>query len=212
VHQELEERAAFTQETGPALLGCADCGLLLRWPRPKPDELIETYAEERYRENRIAEMVAAQVDLYRRKIPVLRRLLGERGRLVEVGSFLGGFLEVARTAGLDALGVDPNHQMAESCRERGLRVFEGTLEALLAEHESLRADGVLIWNTFDQLADPRRARGAPAPSGPEACSRCACRTARAIAPCWNCIGVGGARRGASGKPASPGTICSSFPT
>jgi SAM-dependent methyltransferase len=150
---ELAERAAFTQDYATALVRCELCGLLLRSPRPRSDEVAEAYAEERYPPERLAEMVAAQVDAFRGKLEPLRSL-GAQGRVLEVGSFLGGFLEVARAEGWDALGLDPGKQVAERCRARGLRVVEETLE----EHvrgAAAGADCVAIWNTFDQLPEPK---------------------------------------------------------
>jgi SAM-dependent methyltransferase len=52
------------------------------------------------------------------------------------------------------VGVDPNRQLGESCRARGLRVFQGTLEDFARYESSTPTDAVAIWNTFDQLADP----------------------------------------------------------
>jgi SAM-dependent methyltransferase len=154
--EELEERASFTQGDAASLLGCDGCGLLMRWPPPDPEQTLRAYAEDRYPEDRLAEMIASQRSLYRRKLPVLRRLLGAASpRVIEAGSFVGGFLEVARSVGWSALGVDPNRQLAESCRERGLEVFEGTLEALAAREAPSSADAVVVWNTFDQVADPK---------------------------------------------------------
>lgn len=154
--EELEERARFTQDAAASVLGCGGCGLLVRWPVPGADELLRTHARERYSEERLAEMTASLRAVHRRQVPVLRRLLGEgMPRVVEVGSFTGAFLDVARTAGWRAVGVDPNHQLADRARERGLAVFEGTLEALAScVKASARADAVVIWNTFDQLVDP----------------------------------------------------------
>ena len=47
-----------------------------------------TYAEDAYPYERLPEMQAAQMALFRRKVPVLRRLLARRGRFLEVGSFV----------------------------------------------------------------------------------------------------------------------------
>jgi SAM-dependent methyltransferase len=155
VRAELEERASFTQDDDAVLLGCDACGHLVRWPQRSADATVHAYAEDRYPEERLAEMIASQASLYRQKIPVLRRLLGVRApHVVEVGSFVGGFLEVARTAGWSAVGVDPNRQLGESCRSRGLRVFEGTLEDFASHEAGSCTDALTIWNTFDQLADP----------------------------------------------------------
>jgi SAM-dependent methyltransferase len=155
LREELDERASFTQDDAASLLRCHECAHLLRWPHRSADSTVQAYAEDRYPEDRIAEMIASQVSLYRRKAPVLRRLLRlDAPRIVEVGSFVGGFLEVARTAGWSAVGVDPNRQLADSCRSRDLRVVEGTLEDYAGGEAGHRVDAVTIWNTFDQLADP----------------------------------------------------------
>jgi hypothetical protein len=73
--------------------------------------------------------------------------------------FVGGFLEEAREAGWDAVGVDPGRQLVGECRRRGLRVIEGTFEELAARDELFAVDCLAIWNTFDQLAEPRTTLG-----------------------------------------------------
>jgi SAM-dependent methyltransferase len=72
---------------------------------------------------------------------------------LEVGSFVGGFLLEGQTQGWDMIGVDPGHDVAAFCRERGLPIFEGTLEE--ARFTPASFDAVVVWNTFDQLPDPR---------------------------------------------------------
>jgi len=153
---ELAERASFTHDYATDLVACAGCGLLLRSPRPRAADVEEAYTEERYPAERLPEMLASQVESFRGKAPVLRRL-GVAGRVVEVGSFLGGFLEIARSVGWDAVGVDPGKQVAERCRARGLRVVTATFEEFADQGGGAPCDCVAIWNTFDQLPDPRSA-------------------------------------------------------
>jgi SAM-dependent methyltransferase len=158
---ELAERASFTHAYATDLVVCSGCGLLLRSPRPRAEDVEQAYTEERYPAERVEELRAAQVASFREKLPVLRDL-GGAGTVVEIGSFLGGFLEVARSEGWDALGVDPGRQVAERCRMRGLRVVEATLEDFAARGGAAPCDCVAIWNTFDQLPEPRRALEAAA--------------------------------------------------
>jgi SAM-dependent methyltransferase len=158
---EREERSSFTQSNDAAqLLACHRCRLLARDPMPAPAELVERYAEDAYPAWRLDELRASQVASFRRKLPWLRRLIGRPHRVVdvvEIGSFLGGFLEVARLAGWNATGIDPGRQVGDACRARGLDVRTSSLEAFDAEAPPVRIDCVAIWNTFDQLADPRPA-------------------------------------------------------
>lgn len=153
---ELEERAHFTREDDACLDVCGQCGLILRRPQTHGSSSVSAYEDDRYPDERLEEMIASQKTLYRKKVPVLRRLLAPSAsvRIVEVGSFVGGFLELARTAGWHAVGVDPNPQLAESCESRGLSVFRGTLEQFAPREAPGSIDAITIWNTFDQLPDP----------------------------------------------------------
>lgn len=149
----LADRAEFTQDYPTDLVSCRECGLLFRNPRPTPDEISRMYAGDEYGPSRLSEMFESQVELYRPKARSLTRWLGQGSIVVEVGSFVGGFLEAGRERGWDVLGVDPGEEVNAFCRERGLPVVEGTLP-----DASLRAgsvDAVAVWNTFDQIPDPR---------------------------------------------------------
>ncbi|HJU04555.1 MAG TPA: methyltransferase domain-containing protein, partial [Nitrospiraceae bacterium] len=82
------------------------------------------------------------------------RWLPETGEvhIVEVGSFVGGFLVAGQERGWNMFGVDPGHEVVAFCRERGLRVHRGALADAPLKPQSV--DGIAIWNTFDQLPDP----------------------------------------------------------
>lgn len=149
---ELEERASFTQESPARLASCVTCGLLQRRPRPTPEELERLYARDPYPKERLPEMLASQRELYRRKMPLLRRLLPPPVRVLEIGSFVGGFLDICREEGWAARGVDPGRQVATFCHERGLDVVPATVEDVAEELGAF--DLVAIWNTLDQLAAP----------------------------------------------------------
>jgi hypothetical protein len=70
-----------------------------------------------------------------------------------VGSYVGAFLAAARDAGWTFEGLDVNaHAAAFACR-MGFRVTVGELDAIT----NRRFDAVAIWNTFEQLPDPRAA-------------------------------------------------------
>jgi SAM-dependent methyltransferase len=76
---------------------------------------------------------------------------GPGARLVEVGSYVGAFLDFARRAGCDIVGVDPNEALAEWCRQRGHDVRTAVFSAELFPRETF--DGAWILNCFEQLPD-----------------------------------------------------------
>jgi SAM-dependent methyltransferase len=151
----LEERASFTHDYPTRLLACCSCGLLYRSPRPTTESVLEAYACERYAAERLPQMIASQRALFAPKARELARSLGSGARVLEVGSFVGGFLRAAREVGLDAVGVDPSESLSELCRRSGLRVECSTLEEFSAQSSEEPFDAITVWNTFDQLPRPR---------------------------------------------------------
>jgi len=128
---------------------CRDCGLARSRP---PLDLGEI--EDLYRDVEDPEYFASEIERRDSFRAALARLgsPGPRGKLLEIGSSVGLFLDEARRAGWDAYGVEPSHWAAESARARGLSVFNGTLEEFVAEGGPF--DVVVSWDVFEHLEDP----------------------------------------------------------
>src|SRR5262249_32112132 len=112
------------------------------------------YAHDRYGSARLSELFDSNRRLFRRKARRLGRWLarGPRTRVVEVGSFVGGFLAAGLECGWTMVGVDPGEEVGEFCASHRLPVIHAILSD--AELETDCADCVAIWNTFDQIARP----------------------------------------------------------
>lgn len=149
----LDERVCFTQNYPTHIARCKACGLVLRDPRPSDFAIAQMYARDTYSRKRLDEMFPAQCALYSSKARTLAKWLKPGQNVVEVGSFVGGFLCAGRDQGWKMLGIDPGEEVAQFCREKGLAVFQGTLEGVDLPPASL--DCLAIWNTFDQLPDPK---------------------------------------------------------
>lgn len=152
----MEERADFTQDGAATIAVCKGCGLLLREPEPEPAEMARRYARDTYGAERLEALFASQLELFRGKAGDVAALVtAERPVVLEIGSFVGGFLAASRERGWDAVGIDPGREVASFCRDRGLRVLEENVAD--CEFPSGTADVIAIWNTFDQLPDPHPA-------------------------------------------------------
>lgn len=151
----LTDRVSFTHNYETFIVACRACGLLCRNPHPPAEAIIEAYADDHYEQDHLQGEFSSQLTWARAKIPIVAaHLAASRSpRMIEVGSFVGGFLEAARERGWDITGVDPGEAVVRFCRGRDLPVFKGTLEESF--HSSDEVDAVFIWNTFDQLPDPR---------------------------------------------------------
>ena len=131
---------------------CRDCGLA----RSRPPVNLEDI-EDLYRDVEDPEYFASELerrDSFRAALARLESLgpRGSRGRLLEIGSSVGLFLDEARQRGWDAFGIEPSRWAAESARAHGLSVFNGTLEEFVPDGGLF--DVVVSWDVWEHLQDP----------------------------------------------------------
>src|SRR5581483_1297130 len=126
---------------------CHDCDVLVRCDAD-PD-----FESDPYAPFAMERMLRAHIRAYRRKAARYRELLPRGARIVEVGSYVGGFLHVAREWGWNAIGVDVGDDTSHFARSHGYLTREASLEECRFDSQSF--DGVFIWNCFEQSADPR---------------------------------------------------------
>jgi len=124
-------------------------------PRPDSQDIVETYQAVEdllYLEER-----EGRVLTFERHLKPLERLTGPpNGRpLLDVGCYVGVFVEIAARHGWDAWGVEPSRWAVEQAQARGLRVVQGTLET--ADLPEATFDVVTMWDVIEHVTDPRGA-------------------------------------------------------
>lgn len=150
----LVDRVAFSQDPPWRVVRCRICGLVYRNPVEKREALRATYSEGALDADALMALHHAQRRFYRAQTRRLGQLLGRRGTGLEVGSYVGAFLSAARAARWQFDGLDVNPHVNAFTRSLGFTVHDGDLESYRHEHAF---DAIAIWNTFDQLPDPRNA-------------------------------------------------------
>lgn len=104
-----------------------------------------------YGEDTLEGLLESQIDFFRARARDLIPKLKPDARILEVGSFTGGFLIAAEELGWEATGIDIGVETTEFCERRGLRMRRQEIAEVEGE---ARFDGIAVWNTFDQLAGP----------------------------------------------------------
>jgi SAM-dependent methyltransferase len=150
----LADRVAFSQPPALAIVCCDGCGMLYRRPRERAQLVEALYAGEQPDHAVLEALYEAQRPAYAAQLRRLAHVLGRPGRVLEVGSHVGGFLAAATRAGWQAEGVDVNSAAVAFARTKGLRTTEGDLDAV---EETGAFDAVAMWTCFDQLPEPRAA-------------------------------------------------------
>ncbi len=146
---------------------CRDCGLARSVPPVDAEEI-----EDLYRDVEDPEYFASEDERRGSFRSALARIEGlglvrPPGRLLEIGSSVGLFLDEARRMGWNAYGIEPSRWAAETARARGLSVFNGTLSEFVPEGGPF--DLVVSWDVWEHLEDPvaalRSAYGLLRPGG-----------------------------------------------
>jgi SAM-dependent methyltransferase len=149
--EHLRDRVAFSQHPPFRLVQCVDCGLVYRNPAERSHEVESAYARDEPPRATLETLHRAQRNSYGAQAKRLRELLPRGATVLEVGSYVGAFLAEARDQGLNAVGIDINPAANRFTRSLGFAVRDGEL----GDADATTVDAIAIWNTFDQLADPR---------------------------------------------------------
>ncbi|HEY2378923.1 MAG TPA: methyltransferase domain-containing protein [Gemmatimonadaceae bacterium] len=150
--ERLMDRVAFSERPPFRLVECARCGLVYRNPIERAYELESIYADATPSIELFRGLHDTQRAAYRVQARRLLNALGRRGAGLELGSYVGAFLGAARDVGLQFEGLDVNTEVNCFARSLGFTVHDGDLESF---DDDRQLDAVAIWNTFDQLPDPR---------------------------------------------------------
>jgi hypothetical protein len=100
--ERLADRVVFSQPPALGIVRCRSCGLLYRNPRERDAAVEALYADERPDPAVLDALHAAQRTAYDAQLRRLREAVGRPGRVLEVGSHVGGFLAAAADAGWQA--------------------------------------------------------------------------------------------------------------
>ncbi|RMH00807.1 MAG: class I SAM-dependent methyltransferase [Chloroflexi bacterium] len=134
------------------IVQCRHCGLVYANPRWSPEELLAAY-EAVTDETYVAERPGRELT-FRKHLQALERFTGAgNGRsLLDVGAYIGVFVEVATAAGWNACGVEPSAWAAAEAQRRGLNVVQGTLDSPVLDGRFF--DVVTMWDVIEHVADP----------------------------------------------------------
>jgi SAM-dependent methyltransferase len=138
--------------THPQIVECCNCGLVYANPRWSMDTILETYAaveDSTYIEER-----AGRELTFRRHLRQLEKVTGPAAnrRLLDVGAYIGVFVEMAGESGWQAQGIEPSQWAAAEAQRRGLDVMLGTMDSRGLESEQY--DVITMWDVIEHVADP----------------------------------------------------------
>jgi 2-polyprenyl-3-methyl-5-hydroxy-6-metoxy-1,4-benzoquinol methylase len=136
----------------PQIVSCDHCGHVYANPRWSEDEIVAAYTaveDETYVSERSGRVLTFQKHLAEMETHVG----AANGRsLLDVGAYIGVFVEVAQTSGWQAYGVEPSAWAAQEAQRRGLDVIQGTQDAPALQNRQF--DVVTMWDVIEHVAEP----------------------------------------------------------
>lgn len=136
----------------PQIVQCRHCGLVYANPRWSSEEILAAYTaveDATY----VAERKGRELT-FSRHLHTLEQIIGAAdGRnLLDVGAYIGVFVEVAAASGWEAWGVEPSQWAAAEAQRRSLNVIQGTLDAPQLSRQPF--DVITMWDVIEHLTDP----------------------------------------------------------
>lgn len=149
------------RKDGYEIFKCRSCGLLFRASLPTFDELPRIYGGHYFRNSDgsradgYADYLGDEVEhrlIARRRIKSLERMRSP-GKLLDVGSAAGFFMDEARKIGWDVEGIDVSSDTSQWGRDRmGLKIVTGLFQE--AQYPPASFDAVTMWDYIEHSIDP----------------------------------------------------------
>lgn len=136
------------------IVQCRHCGHVYANPSWPAEAILQAYTaveDHTYVEERLGRELTFQ-----KHLQAMEKFTGPgNGRdLLDVGAYIGVFVEVAAAQGWCAYGIEPSSWAAQIAQERDLHVIHGTLDT--PELQNQRFDVITMWDVIEHLSNPAR--------------------------------------------------------
>ena len=133
------------------IVQCLGCGLVYTNPQLPPGEVLSLYSQ--VEDRTYLENIDARVRTFTYNLDNVRGLLPKSGKLLEVGSYCGVFLRIARERGYEVLGVEPSVWASKYATDTfGIPTITGGLRDVPREKGPF--DLVCSWDVLEHMSDP----------------------------------------------------------
>jgi len=153
-----EEAKLFTVKNSHKIYLCQNCGLIFVWPVPaKVDDLYsQDYFEGAekgfgYVSYETEKQIAGKT--FNSFLDEIEKILPQKGKLLDVGTATGCFLEIAQKRGWEASGLEISQHAVEQARQKGLNVKLGEFNDVATDKPEY--DAITFWDVFEHLPSPK---------------------------------------------------------
>src|SRR3989338_7241031 len=136
------------------IVQCRQCGLVYVNPRERASDILLNYAMVQDTAYLLEQ--EARSATFHRGLRLLERYCPRKGNLLDVGCFVGLFLDIARGQGWSVSGIEPSRWAVEYAREKlNIEVLWGSLVDSKLGPDIF--DAITMWDVVEHLSDPKAA-------------------------------------------------------
>jgi 2-polyprenyl-3-methyl-5-hydroxy-6-metoxy-1,4-benzoquinol methylase len=138
---------------------CLECEVSYVSPMLKEDDLLKSYEQSEFNDNWMRTLMGSIEQGFNRPkfelgINQIEETVGDKGKILELGSAVGQFLDISKDAGWKVHGIEFNNLGANYCRQRGHEISQEPLADNSFANGSF--DAVAMWEVLEHVIDPRQ--------------------------------------------------------
>jgi len=147
---------------GYEVIECKCCGFNHIIPIPTKKELDEFYFKKFYEQERkknYFEKQELQIEwwekIFKERCIEFEKVIGKKGKIIDVGCGPGFFLNFARSMGWDTIGIEPSLKASEYAKKRfNLHIINMDLE-IIANNEIQNVDVIYSHGVLEHMQNPK---------------------------------------------------------
>lgn len=132
------------------IVKCINCSLVYTNPIEDIKKMLIGYED-------VVDYEYLQTERYRRSLLLshLKKIeqLSDPGKILDIGCFVGYFLELAKSRGWEAEGIEPSKWAIKEAKKRNMKIVGKTIEDI-SEKFSIY-DAVTMWDVIEHLPNPQ---------------------------------------------------------
>jgi 2-polyprenyl-3-methyl-5-hydroxy-6-metoxy-1,4-benzoquinol methylase len=133
------------------IVRCLGCGLVFTNPRLSESDVLSLYSQ--VEDKTYLENADARLETFSYNFDAIREFLPKTGRLLDLGSYCGFFLKVARDRGYDVMGVEPSTWASSYARDTlGIQTVTGGIGDLPEQTPAF--DVICSWDVLEHVSNP----------------------------------------------------------
>lgn len=134
------------------IVKCSVCGLIFVNPRMKQKFVWQGYSDAV--DTKYATQGESRLVTFKQSLKMIEQYVPKKGKLLDVGCAAGFFLKVAKDAGWQVSGIEPNRALAKwGAKKYGVSIF--SKDFLETKFKDKSFDVVTFWDVLEHVTDPR---------------------------------------------------------